>query len=228
MNVGMASTPSSGPGSAGCALEVEEHQQQLHAADAVGHRVVHLHHHRGPAVAEALDERVLPQRSGAVEAGHRGGAREVEHGVVGRLAHADAAQVVHEVEVLVARPVRRTHAQQRRGHPLAHPRDRARSPRSMRDTRLCQSGARSKNRTVTIVDRSSGSFSMFHMSASESLMWASKRSTSCGPGMRGSLRARTRDATRCAAPGRRSTVAAGVRADSAWSRGVATGARMDD
>ena len=56
-------------------------------------------------------------------------------------------------------------------------------PRSMRATSVCQSGARSKNSTVTIVDRSSGSFSMFHMSASESLMCASKRSTSCGPGM---------------------------------------------
>ena len=56
-------------------------------------------------------------------------------------------------------------------------------PRSMRATSVSQSGARSKKSTVTIVDRRSGSFSMFHISASESLMWASKRSTSCGPGI---------------------------------------------
>ena len=61
-------------------------------------------------------------------------------------------------------------------------------PRSIRATSVDQSGARSKNSTVTIVDRRSGSFSMFHMSASESLMCVSKRSTSCGPGMGGLLR----------------------------------------
>jgi hypothetical protein len=122
VNVGIASTPYAVErcGVGGVALEVEQHEEQLHPADAVGHRVVDLHDHRGAVVGEALHERVLPERARAVEAGHRRGARQVEHRVVGGLAHPDATQVVHEVEVGVGRPVGRTHAQERGRDALAH------------------------------------------------------------------------------------------------------------
>src|SRR4051812_18339793 len=69
-------------------------------------------------------------------------------------------------------------------------------PRSMRSTNRSQSGDSSRMRTVTIVERSSGSFSMFHMSASESLMCASKRSAGALTAARSLLVASPRDDAR--------------------------------
>ena len=87
-----------------------------------------LQDHRRPAAFEPLDDRVLPERSGPVEAGHRGGAGQVQHRVERRLARLHPSQVVAQVEVRVAGPLRRSHAQQRRRDPLAHPRDQPRAP----------------------------------------------------------------------------------------------------
>src|SRR5690242_18484585 len=47
--------------------------------------------------------------------------------------------------------------------------------RASRRRRRSKSGARSSSPTATMVDRSTGSFSMFHMSASASLMCSAKR-----------------------------------------------------
>ena len=53
--------------------------------------------------------------------------------------------------------------------------------RSMRARNRFQSGARSRMATARMVDRRIGSFSMFHMRASSSLMWRSKRASVIGP-----------------------------------------------
>ena len=49
------------------ALEVVEVGEHLDAADAVGHGVAEMHHRRGPATFEALDEGRGPQRPGDVQ-----------------------------------------------------------------------------------------------------------------------------------------------------------------
>ena len=49
------------------ALEVEVLQRHLHAALAVGDRVVHLRHERRLAAAQPVDDDELPQRAGALE-----------------------------------------------------------------------------------------------------------------------------------------------------------------
>ena len=117
-----------GPGVRGLGLQVEEHEQQLHPADAVAHRVVHLEHERGPALREALDERELPERSGAVEVTHRGGRRDLEDRVERRrLRRAHAARVIAEVEVGIGGPRGRTDAQRRLDDPLAQTGDQARA-----------------------------------------------------------------------------------------------------
>src|SRR5882757_8028062 len=50
--------------------------------------------------------------------------------------------------------------------------------RSIRCRSRSQSGTDSKIATARIVDRRTGSFSMFHMSASSSLMWCANRAAS--------------------------------------------------
>jgi hypothetical protein len=51
-------------------LDVDQARHHLHQPDAVGERVMELHHHRGRAALEALDDAQLPERSRAIEALH--------------------------------------------------------------------------------------------------------------------------------------------------------------
>ena len=85
-------------------LEVDELREQLDAADAVGDRVVHLHHDRGATVVEALDHGRFPQRTRPVEAHAGDRADEVEEpALVARRRHHDAAEVEVEIEVRILR-----------------------------------------------------------------------------------------------------------------------------
>ena len=59
------------------ALDVDELDRHADAALAVGDRVVHLLHHGGPAVGQAVDHGELPERAAAVE---RGGRHLAGHG----------------------------------------------------------------------------------------------------------------------------------------------------
>ena len=86
-------TPSSALGASGGRLgrerpqvlrllgEVEQHHRDLHAADAVGERVVQLAHQRRPTVGQPVDEGHLPQRPGMVELAHLRTPGHLEHGV---------------------------------------------------------------------------------------------------------------------------------------------------
>ena len=104
------------------ALEIEELQRQLHAGLAVGDRVVQLLDQCRLAAAQALDDRELPQRAGAIERVGRDQAGEVEE-----LAHRaglrqrDPAHVVVDVEVWVVDPHRRGEVRRHRLHPLSQP-----------------------------------------------------------------------------------------------------------
>ena len=147
--------------------------EQLHAADAVGDRVVHLHRERGAfavGAVESFEERELPQRAGAVEARGRDRLQRVE-----QRAHRsgpgqpDAPQVEVEIEGRLGRPARRCDAERRRHDPLAQSRDEARRAVDAPPQPL-PVGDRVEERDREDRRAQDGSFSMFHMSASSSLM----------------------------------------------------------
>ena len=102
------------------AFEVEELQRQLHAAFAVGDRVVQLLDQSRLAAAQAVDDDELPQRSGAIEriAGDEAGQVEQLTHRAG-LRQGDVADVVAQVEVAVGDPRRRREVDRRRLHTLA-------------------------------------------------------------------------------------------------------------
>ena len=161
--------------SGGVRDEVDEPGEQIHATHAVGHRVVHLHRERGALAVravEAFDERELPKRPGPVEARRRDRLHCVEQGPHrARAREPDAAQVEVEVEAGFGHPARRRDAERRRHDPLAQAGDVAgraidAPPESLPvGHRVEQRDARRSS------SAGSGSFSMFHMSASSSLMW---------------------------------------------------------
>ena len=106
------------------AFEVEELERQLHAAFAVGDRVVQLLDQRSAAALQALDDHELPEGTGAIEriGGDQRG--EVEQlTVASRLGEGDAAHVEVDVEIRIVHPDRSAHVAGRRLHPLAQSRD---------------------------------------------------------------------------------------------------------
>ena len=126
-----AGTAGVSSGSAASAVRSTSKREQRHAADAVGHRVVHLHRERGAlgavGVVETFDQRELPQRPGAVEAGRGHRLQRVEERALGaRRGEPHAAQVEVEVEGRLDRPARRSEPERRRLHALAEARDQAR------------------------------------------------------------------------------------------------------
>ncbi len=107
----------------GVAIEVEELQRHLHAALAVGDRVVHLLHQRRLAAAQALDDDELPQRPHPVERvvdEQRGDVEQLAHGA--RLGQGDAPHVVVDVEVGIVDPRRRGEVHRGRLDPPPQPR----------------------------------------------------------------------------------------------------------
>ena len=152
----------------------------LIAADAVGDRVVELQDERRPAVGQALDDvrtptAAGPGRSPAWRSARRGRARSRS---CRRRRRCTAAEVVAEVEVRVDLPPGRRDRVRVADHPLAQAGDRRGWPaRPCRANRLGSRAGRAAT-TAVIVERSSGSFSMVHMSASASLIRSSYRSSS--------------------------------------------------
>ncbi len=90
---------------AGLGFSVEQETREVHASDAVGQAVVQFHDDGGLTALQALDERVLPQRPIAVQAGHSGLARELQNRFerlgFGRL---EPAYVPRQVEVGIDHP----------------------------------------------------------------------------------------------------------------------------
>ena len=167
----------------GCvALEVEVLQRHLHAALAVGDRVVHLLDERRLAAAQPSMTRELPQRAGAVErvgGDQRGQVEELAHR--SRLGQRDAADVEVDVEVGVVDP-RRGERLTGAGWTRQRSRGTAALARSMRraDGR---SRAWSRIETVANVDVRYGSFSRRHIRPSASLIRRSvARASSDGHG----------------------------------------------
>jgi hypothetical protein len=108
-------------GERGFALELEQHHGDLHRAHAVGDGVMDLHDQRGAAVGEVGDRDGLPERSGPVEALHRHGLGQVEHGALVAVAcGSHPAEVVVEVEVRVHLPAWWRDRVRIAPHPLAH------------------------------------------------------------------------------------------------------------
>ena len=168
--------------------EVDEQREQRHAADAVGDRVVHLHRERGALVPSA------PSRPSKSVNSHSGRARSkpadrdrlqrVEQRALGaRAGEPHAAQV--EVEVERGSTVQRGGPSRNGGDTTRWRRRGMRHVvRSMRRAEAVEVGGRSKIATARIVERRIGSFSMFHMSASSSLMCVVKRGASTMNGER--------------------------------------------
>ncbi len=92
----------------GGACEVHDVHGQRHASDAVGQRVVHLHHEGRAVLRQPLEEGELPQRAIVVEGAHAGHAGRLEHRVEAATSgDASAADVPREIEVRVHHPPRR-------------------------------------------------------------------------------------------------------------------------
>ena len=111
----------------GVGLDVEQQPGELDATDAVGQRVVDLHHQPGPAALQPLDERELPERTIAVEAGHAGLAGELQHRrqrLRGR--RLEPADVPRDVEVGIDDPAGRGQPQWWQHDPVAEPRNQPR------------------------------------------------------------------------------------------------------
>jgi hypothetical protein len=104
--------------------EIEEDRCEIHARDAVDHRVVRLGDQREAPLFEALDQPHLPQRLGAVQAlgeDPRGQQQQLLLGAgVGQRGVAD---VVLEVEARIVDPQRHAHLDRRKGELLAVARD---------------------------------------------------------------------------------------------------------
>ncbi len=129
VGVAVSSVGSSGALERGIALEVDESQREFQAADAVGDRVVDLLEQRGAAVGEPVDERELPERSGAVERLLGEHAAEVEErAVVGGCRHGDDAHVRVDVEGGVVGKLGRHDAHRCTDDALAQARDRVEGP----------------------------------------------------------------------------------------------------
>ena len=113
---------------AGIGFDVEQQSRDVHATDAIGERVVKLHHERRLAALEPLDERELPQRPITIEARHPGLASELQDGrqrLRGR--RLEPADVPRQVEIGIDDPTRRGQPQRRRHDPVPKPR---RQPRA--------------------------------------------------------------------------------------------------
>ena len=107
----------------GVGFDVEQHAGDVHAAHAIGQRVMEFHDERGLAVLEPLDERVLPQRPIPVQARHPGLTRELEHRSQGlRRCRLEPADVPRQVEVGIDHPAGRGQPQRRQHHPVPEPR----------------------------------------------------------------------------------------------------------
>ena len=160
------------------------HQRDLHGADAVGDRVVELHGSRRPSPSA---------RPSTTVNSHSGRARSKPCMAIGSARSSTArrpvaarrarpAQVVVEVEVGVDLPAGGRSTSGVLDDPLAQAGDQAGAPLDHgRAGAPGRAGGRAAS-TAVMVERSSGSFSMVHMSASESLMRRSKRmSSAMGP-----------------------------------------------
>ena len=111
-------------GGSGVALEVEELEGELHAALAVGDRVVHLLDEGGSPTPQPLDDGELPQRPDPIERVGRDDGREIEQRpLVGRFGKGEASDVAIDVEVGVVDPGRRREVARHAAHDLAQPRD---------------------------------------------------------------------------------------------------------
>ena len=107
---------------AGIGLDVEQQAGDVHAAHAIGQRVMELHHQRRLAAVEPLDERVLPQRPISIEAGHPGLAGELQDRRQRlRRRRLEPADVPRQVEVGIDHPARRGQPKRRRHHPVPEP-----------------------------------------------------------------------------------------------------------
>ena len=104
-------------------------QQQLHAADAVGERVVDLDDERGPAAVHALDEGRFPHRAHGIEAGGAELPCQFQHGVEGGGHRClDPPDVPGQVEVGVDHPLGRRQPQRGLHHLLPEHRHRPGKP----------------------------------------------------------------------------------------------------
>ena len=152
--------------------------------DAVGERVVELQHQRGPAAGEAPDDVQLPQRPRAIESLHGDRLGEVEHRAHAAAGRARRASARGSLRSKCGSTSQRGGAIEY-GFETTRWRRRGicRVARSILSSSRSRSGAASSHQTTVIVERSSGSFSMCHMSASLSLMRCSKRMASVTGGM---------------------------------------------
>ena len=113
---------------AGVGFDVEQQSRNVHATDAIGQRVVKLHHERRLAALEPLDERELPQRPITIEARHPGLASELQDRRQ-RLGgcRLEPANVPRQVEIGIDDPAGRGQPQRRQHDPVPKPR---RQPRA--------------------------------------------------------------------------------------------------
>jgi hypothetical protein len=99
------------------AREVDQVGEEVHSADAIGHRMVHLHGQRGSLTVrsvESFDEDELPKWSGAVEAGGRHVFERVEQRALGpAVCESYAPEMEVEIECRFDRPARRPDAHRR-------------------------------------------------------------------------------------------------------------------
>ena len=161
---------------AAVAVEVEQVHGDLDAADAVGDGVVELQHQRGPVVLEALDRRRPPTAGGPGRSPAWRSARRCRARRGASRRRRPAASGGGRRGRSWGRPpsgAGRSTAGSRRTRWRS--RGTSRVVRSTASSRRSRSGAWSNTATVVMVDRSSGSFSIVHMSASASLIRCSKR-----------------------------------------------------
>ena len=98
------------PGSNGACIE--HHPVQLGAGHPVDHRMVHLGDQRPPAVAQAIDQPVLPERVIAVEPlRHHSGHQRVQLLIPARRRERRLPQVITEIEIWIIYPDRRPKAE---------------------------------------------------------------------------------------------------------------------
>ena len=96
------------------AFQVVDVGEHLDGSDTVGDGVAEMHHDRGAAAFESLDQRRGPQRPGDVEGRLRRDVGEVQHLAQGsRLGDPDPADVEVQVEIGIDHPPR-CHRRQRR------------------------------------------------------------------------------------------------------------------
>ena len=156
-------------------IEIEEALRHLHPADAVGECVVHLQDERGATAFEPFHERELPQRALAVETGHPGLACVVED--VDRppgCGRSDAPHMEPELEGIVLHPAGIREAHRRLDDLVAEPGSRSASPLDLVEQTI-HVGLMSSTTTLTTVERSRGSASMYHENASLSRMYRPSR-----------------------------------------------------